>query len=152
MVMRASRRHPDAGVCEAVAGAETRGGPRAPRPPRAIVRIVRVGHVINVDPSLRRVSAHVANNFSIGGAPREPDSVSGHAGSNLSLGYQRLITGRKALINFGILGNAVLSCLATRKNQCASCEAKRQRLGKNSTFHADDHMCRLSRVNYLQLC
>src|SRR5882672_10335175 len=113
MVMRASRRHPDAGVGEAVAGAGTRGSPRAPRSPWTIVR---VGHVINVDPSLRRVSAHVANNFSIGGAPREPDSVSGHAGSNLSLGYQRLITGRKALINFGILGNAVLSCLATRKN------------------------------------
>src|SRR5260370_18065482 len=94
MVVRASRRHPDAGVSEAVAGAGTRGSPRAPRPPwtpRAIVRIVRVRHVINVDPSLRGVSAHVTNNFSIGGAPRQPDSVSRHAGSNFSPRYQRLL-------------------------------------------------------------
>src|SRR5262249_3837030 len=130
VVMRACHRT-DAGVYEAIAGTGTRRSPWSPRTPGTVVRIVWVGQVINVNPSLRGMSAHIANNFSIGGTPRQPHRILRHARADLALTYECLIMGRKTLINFGILGNAVLSCLATCKNQRARCEANRQQLGKN---------------------
>src|SRR6266498_88991 len=111
--------------------------PRPVRPPIGVWSSF-VGYI---NPGLGRLPAHIAYDLAFGPAPGQPHRILRHACADLALTYQRLITGRKALINFGMLGNAVLSCLATRKNQCAGCEAKRQRLGKNSTFHADDHMC-----------
>src|SRR6266516_1911750 len=95
-------------------------------PPRPIRSPIGVGSslVSDVNPCLSWAPTHVPRNFALGPAPSQPHRILRHACADLALTYQRLITGRKALINFGMLGNAVLSCLATRKNQCAGCEAK----------------------------
>lgn len=148
VVMPSPRCRPNSGVCEAVGRARVIVSPRTPW---SVVRIVRVCLVININPGLGRLPAHIAYDLALGPAPGQPHSIFRHARADLALTHQCLIIRRKTLINFGILGDAVLRCLATCKNQRAGCEAQRQR-GKNSTFHANDHMWRLSRVNSLQLC
>src|SRR5437762_13947927 len=98
--------------------------PRPVRPPIGVWS----GFVGYINPGLGRLSAHIAYDLALGPAPRQPHRILRHARADLALTYECLIAGRKALINFGILGNAVLSCLATRKNQRARCETNRQQL------------------------
>src|SRR5260370_28209197 len=87
VMMRTSRCHTGAGVCQAVAKV---GTVRTPRTIVRIVRIVRVGRIININPSFCRRASHIPNKFLVGGTPCQPNSASGHSASHFSLADETL--------------------------------------------------------------
>src|SRR5437016_9453589 len=76
--------------------------------PRPVAWVIRVRLVVNVKPGLPSTGAHVTDNFSIRRTPRQPDSGSRHAGANLSLVDQCLVSGRKALVEIRMIRNSCL--------------------------------------------
>src|SRR6266542_1884554 len=102
-------------------------------PPRPIRSSIGVGSsfVIDVNPCLGWVPAHVAGDLAPRRAPSQPHGVLRHARANLASTYQCLIVGRKTLVDFRMLRNAVLGRLTTRNKQRADCHAKREPSGKN---------------------
>src|ERR1051326_3022971 len=102
-----------------------------PVTPRLSPKRIGSSFVMHIDPSLSWMPTHVACDFAIGRTPRQPYGILEHARANLASAYQCLIIGRKALVNFRMLRNAVLSRLTTRENQRADCGGENQCSGKN---------------------
>ena len=99
--------------------------------------VTRVGRrVVNVNPGLPSTGPHVADNFSIGRTPREPHSGSWHAGANLSLANQCLVSGRNTLVEIRMLRNSRLRGGTTHQNERAHREAECRCTKENPTPHA----------------
>src|SRR5207244_5369895 len=77
---------------------------------------VRSRRVIYINPRFVCAATHIAHNIPIIRTPGQPDCVLRHTCANLSLAYQRLIAGRKGLVNFGVSGTSCLGGGTTSKS------------------------------------
>src|SRR5438046_9740898 len=85
---------------------------------------VRSRRVIYINPRFGWAATHIAHNLPIGRTPGQPDCVLRHPCANLSLAYQRMVAGRKGLVNFGVSGHCYLEDVKSRMSSLAHCLAE----------------------------
>src|SRR5205085_10640513 len=81
---------------------------------RIIGRDIRRAAVFHINPGLSGLAAHFAGCLLCGRAPREPNRVHRHAGTDLPLPNQRLIARRKRVEHVLMFGDPILRRFAAR--------------------------------------
>jgi len=104
--------------------------------PRGVIWVVWVTSVIGVNPGFCRTTAHVAYNLSIGRPPRQPHGGAWHPDANLSLIYERLVSGWKSLVKVWMLRNSRLRGWTGSDNQGARSDSEPRCTKEKPTLHA----------------
>ncbi len=102
---------------------------------RITVGTVWGGRIVHVDPGFGLVPAHVSRDLLVGRSPGQPNRALRHSNANLPMACQRLVSGRKALVNVRAIGNSRFNSRTTCEDHRAGAETGCQRYGKKLTLH-----------------